>query len=134
VIDIIREHNMLNGYRFALVEYGALVVGLSALVAYYFAAARWLDAAVWLGIVANSLTIAVSAAAAIRSGAVDHGTLPMRRRAFRDAVARHHPGVGRRTSLLIVIQCIPFLLAASVTAERLAIVAATTAELPPQSR
>jgi len=131
MVDIIREHNRLNGYRFALIEYGALALGLSALVVYYLAAARWLDAAAWTGVVVNSLIIAGSAAASIRSGAVDDGTLPMRRRAFREAVGREHPGMGRRTSLLMVTQCVPFLLAATATAERLAIAAGPTGRVPP---
>ena len=127
MIAIVREHNLLNGYRFALVEYGVLALGLSVLVAFYLAAARWLDAVAWLGIVANFVTIAGFAVTSILSGAVDHGTLPMRDRDFRRAVARSHPGVWRRTTLLIVTQCVPFLLATSVVAERFATAAGPTA-------
>ncbi len=126
MIAIVREHNRLNGYRFSLVEYGAIALGMSVLVAYYMASARWFDAAGWLGIVANFAVIAGHALAAIRSGAVDDGTLPLRRRTFREEVARHSPGIGRRTSLLIATQCVPFLLATSVVAERLSIAAGPT--------
>ena len=76
MMQITREHNVLTGYRFVTFEYLAVSLVLAVLGAYYVAAARWLDAAVWFGIVANCLVIAGFAAAALRAGAADYGSLP----------------------------------------------------------
>ncbi len=83
---------------------------LGALVVYYLAVTRWIDAGVWLGIVVNCMTIASMAVAAVRRGATDYGSLPMRRREFRARVGRDHPRLVRRTTVLVTITFIPFLL------------------------
>ncbi len=116
MMQIIREHNVLTGYRFVTFEYLAVSLVLAVLGAYYVAAARWLDAAVWFGIVANCLVIAGFAAAALRAGAADYGSLPMLRRAFRRQIALEHPHLGRHTVILVTITFIPLLLVLLVTA------------------
>jgi hypothetical protein len=114
---IVREHNLLTGYRFVIVEYLLVSLALGALGAYYLLAARWIDAAIWLGMVANCLLIAAVAAAALRSGAADYGTLPMRRRALRAEIGREHPHLGRRTTALVTVTFVPFLLVLLVVAD-----------------
>jgi len=119
MIGIIREHNILTGYRFVIAEY-AIVAGLfGALVAYYLAVGRFLDALTWLGIVVNCILIAALAVCAVRNGGVDFGTLPLRHREFRDRVGREHPHLLGRTLVLITITCVPFLLALVALVERL---------------
>jgi hypothetical protein len=117
MIEIVREHNLLNGYRFTIAEYGLVGAGLGLLAAYYGAAGRYLDALVWLGIVVNCAVIAILALDALRSGATDPGMLPMRRGSFRDSVAREHPRLARRTLVLITVGLLPYLLAGSVLIE-----------------
>ena len=116
MIGIIREHNLLTGYRFVLVEYLTVSLLFGALGAYYLAVARWVDAAVWLGIVANCLLIAGIAAHSLWTGEKDFGTLPTRRREFRRAVAAGHPHLARRTVLLVTVTFIPWALVAVVAA------------------
>ncbi len=67
MIAIIREHNLLNGYGFALVEYGMVSVPFGALAGDYVWAARWLEAGLWLGITANCLVIAWFAGRSLRA-------------------------------------------------------------------
>ena len=114
---IIHEHNALNGYRFSLLEYGLVSVGLGLLVAYYLAAGRLLDAVAWFGIVVNCAVIALFALTAIRRGAFDPGSRPLRRKDFRDRAAREHPGLGRRTGVLVVASVLPYVLAAAALLE-----------------
>jgi hypothetical protein len=114
---IVHEHNLLTGYRFVVVEYLAVSLGLGALGAYYVSVADWLDAAVWLGIVVNCLVIAGLSVAALRRGAHDFGSLPMRRRGFRQWVGREHPHLAWRTLALVTVTFVPFVLAVLVAAE-----------------
>lgn len=117
--EIIREHNYLTGYRFVIAEYGVVGAGLGLLVAYYLAVGRFLDALVWLGIVVNCAVIALLAIIDLRDGATDLGFLPLRCKSFRDAVAREHPRLGRRTLGLITVGLVPYLLVCAVALERL---------------
>lgn len=116
---IVEEHNLLNGYRFSLVEYGGVATVFGLLVAYYVMAGRLLDAMLWSGLVLNCVAIALAAWLAVRRGCPDYGWFPMRRRAFRDEVARTHPQLGRRTTLLVLTSLPPYVLAGTVLVERL---------------
>jgi hypothetical protein len=113
---IIREHNLLTGYRFVVVEYLAVSLGLGLLAAAELAMARWIDAAIWLGIVANCLVIAALALDALRCGQPDFGTLPMRRSAFRRTVSRDHPHLMAHTLALVAITFVPWALVVIVGA------------------
>jgi sulfite exporter TauE/SafE len=115
--DIVREHNLLTGHRFVIVEYAVVGLLLGLLGLYYVAVGRLLDSFVWLGMTLNCTVVAVLAISDLRAGAEDLGILPLRRREFRQAVAREHPNLGRRTSLLIVLTFLPCVLAAAVLAE-----------------
>jgi hypothetical protein len=119
MIGIVREHNLLTGYRFVIVEYAVVAVVLGLLGLYYLAVDRLLDAFVWLGIVVNCGVIAVLAIRDLRAGATDLGFLPMRNRTFRETVGREHPGLGRRTLMLILVTFLPYLLAVAVLVEGL---------------
>jgi hypothetical protein len=117
VIGIIREHNVFTGYRFVVWEYGIVSALFGLLALGYLAAGRWIEALGWAGIVVNTLVIVALAAASIRRGDRDFGSLPMRRAAFRRSVGRHRPGLGRRTTALILATFVPFLLPVLVAAE-----------------
>lgn len=112
MIGIIREHNLLTGYRFVLVEYLVVSLLFGTLGAYYLAVGRWLDAGIWIGIVANCLLIAGMAARSLWAGEQDFGTLPTRRRDFRHAIARDHPRLAWRTVALVTVTFIPWALVA----------------------
>lgn len=114
MIRIVREHNELSGYRFVIVEHVLVGSGLALLGVYYLAVGRLIDAFVWLGIVVNCGLIAVLAIGDLRAGAVDRGLLPLRHRAVREAFARDHPGLQRRTLVLIAVTFVPCLLALRV--------------------
>ena len=114
---IVREHNLLTGYRFVIAEYGLVGLGLTLLVAYYLVVGRLVEALAWFGIVVNSAVIAILALASLRGGTTDLGLLPLRHKSFREAVGREHPGLGRRTLLLITVWFVPYLLAALVLIE-----------------
>ncbi len=116
--DIVREHNLLTGYRFTIVEFALVGLGLSGLVAWYLATGRFVEAVAWFGIVGNAGTMLVLAVDALRHGAMDLGPLPLRRRSFRDAVATSHPRLGRRTAVLVVALCVPYLVPVAVLAEQ----------------
>jgi hypothetical protein len=117
VIGIIREHNVFTGYRLVVWEYGIVAALLGLLALGYTTAGRWVEALAWLGIVANALVILTLALASIRRGDRDFGSLPMRRAAFRRSVGRHRPGLGRRTTALILASFVPFLVPALVSIE-----------------
>jgi hypothetical protein len=85
----------------------------------YLAAGRLVEALAWFGIVANCIVVAALAVDELRRGAVDLGSLPLRRRTFRDAVAREHPRLGRRTVALMAVGLVPYLLASAILVERL---------------
>ena len=98
MIEVVREHNRLTGYRFVIVEYALVGLVLGLLSAYYLAVGRLLDGLVWLGIVINCGVIPVLAIGDLRAGAADVGLLPLRNKAVRDSVAREHPRLGRAPS------------------------------------
>jgi len=117
---IVREHNLLTGYRFVIAEYGLVGLGVTVLVGYYLIAGRFVEAIAWFGIAVNSGIIALLAVASLRNGARDIGLLPLRERSFRETVGREHPGLGRRTLVLIAVWFAPYLLAALVLIETVA--------------
>ena len=116
---IIREHNVLTGYRFVIVEYAGVGLLLGLLGTYYLAVGRLLESALWLGIVVNCAVIALLALRDRRTGAPDLGLLPLRNRVVRARVGREHPGLARRTLLLILVTFMPYLLSALVVVEGL---------------
>lgn len=119
MIRIIEEHNLLSGYRFVIVEYVLVGLLLGLLGAWYVSVGRLIDAMIWLGMTANCLVIALIADATLRTGAADLGMLPLRHKSFRQAARRDHPGLWRRTTTLILITFVPFLLGLLVLAETL---------------
>ena len=119
MIAIIEEHNLLTGYRFVIIEYLLVGLLLGLLGSWYVAVGRMVDAAVWLGITVNCTVIVLLADAQLRSGRGDFGNLPFRRAAFRREVLPRHPGLWRRTTVLIVLSFTPFAIALLVLAETL---------------
>lgn len=117
MIGIVEEHNLLSGHRFVILEYAAVALLLGLIGAWYVAAHRALDAAIWLGMSANCAVIALLAGASLRDGIRDFGTLPLRDSEFRRSVAREHPHLWRRTMILIAITFVPLLLAGLVLVE-----------------
>ena len=111
--SIVREHNLLTGYRFVIVEYVLVSVVLGALGVYFLAVTRWIDAGIWLGIVVNlharlppwrsrrSAAARLRTTEAFRCDAASSGA----------RVGRDHPRLVRRTTVLVTITFIPFLLA-----------------------
>jgi sulfite exporter TauE/SafE len=119
MIAIIEEHNLLNGFRFAILEYLLVGLLLGLLGGWYASVGRPLDAAIWLGITVNCAAVAMLADAQLRAGARDFGTLPFRRAAFRREVLPRHPGLWRRTTALVLLSMTPLALAVLVLAETL---------------
>ena len=117
MISIVSEHNLLNGFRASFVEYATVAIGLGLLAGYYHLDGRPIEAIAWLGVVTNATVIAAFAARSIIDHEADFGSFPMRRRTFREAIAGSHSNLGRRTSLLVVVQCVPYVLAALVVIE-----------------
>src|SRR6476659_7073195 len=116
MIGSIEVHNLLTGYRFVIIEYLLVGVLLGLLGGWYAAVGRALDAAIWLGITVNCAVIALLADAQLRSGVRDFGSLPLRRAAFRREVLPGHPGLWRRTTLLVLLSFTPFAIAILVLA------------------
>ena len=108
----IRDHNRLNGLRFSVGEFGLFALIVAPLVAYYALAARWLPAAIWLGIGVNCLTVVLLGVQALRRHEASVGHRGLRDPARRAAIARDYPHLMRDTLLITVTALLPFVLAA----------------------
>lgn len=117
MIAIIEEHNLLTGYRFVIVEYLLVGLLLGLLGGWYAIAGRALDATIWLGISANCAVVLMLADAQLRSGRPDFGALPLRKAAFRRAVAEERPHLRRHAVGLVLIQMVPLMLTILVAVE-----------------
>ncbi len=68
MIGIVREHNLLAGNRFVIVEYTVVAIVLGLIGLEYLAVGRLIDAFVRLGIVVTCGVIAVLAVAILVEG------------------------------------------------------------------
>jgi hypothetical protein len=111
MIQRIRDHNRLNGLRFSIGELGLFALVVAPFAVYYLLAARWLLAAIAIGIVANCLTVVILGIQALRRHEASIGYRGLRDPRQREAIARSYPHLQRDTILLTVTALLPYVLA-----------------------
>lgn len=115
IVEILEEHNKLNGFKFVLVEFAVTSI-VATFIAYAgLSGAGWLYVIAGLGVLANSISVAVSVIGQMRRGDKDLGLYSVYFGEGRGIVKLEHPNLGRNTSKLVVSLMVPFLLAFQLT-------------------
>ena len=114
IVEMVDEHNILNGFRFVLLEF--MIVVCAALFIGYVGLKKgqWGFEAAGLGIAVNAAAICLTVIRQIRRGEHDlglHETYFGKRRA---EIHREHPARDRHTMQLCLVFLVPFLLAAMI--------------------
>jgi hypothetical protein len=114
LLDIVREHNSLNGLGFVVIEFSlvalaALFIALSGALHH-----RALISIAGAGIFVNALAVIAIAAAQIGNHDNSEGILKIRSPQFRAQIRREHPDLGKHSLLVMVSVLSPFLLVASL--------------------
>jgi hypothetical protein len=112
LLDMVREHNSLNGLRFVVLEFllviaAALLIFLSGIVH-----GRILLSLAGIGIVANALAVIIIAVAQILHRDKDEGLLKMHSPQYRATLSRERPHLVSHTTTVTLSVLIPFLLVA----------------------
>jgi hypothetical protein len=114
LVELIREHNRLNGLRFSIVEF--VLVGAVAL---FLAISGVWHLLIGIGIALNMATVAIVGVWQIRDGERSEGSpWKMFDSRYRQKIAREHPNLSIHTALIVVTSLIPFLLTVLVIVQR----------------
>ena len=118
LLQMIREHNRLNGFRFVIIE--LFVVALAALFISVSGVlhGRWPVALIGTGIAANAVAVIAIAVAQMRDHEQSEGLLKLRSSQFRADIGQKYPKLSSHTVVLLVSILIPFLLVALLYVQR----------------
>ena len=116
MLDIVYEHNTLNGFGFVMVEFigvavVTLVLGEIALTA---RSVPWAVAS--FGVTANALTICVTVIQQMRRGERSNSLIQTYLGPESPAIRRDHPQLSQHTALLTLVAIVPFSLVAWIAA------------------
>lgn len=118
MIRLIREHNMLNGSRFSVVEFLGMAVVVVGFAIYIASAGAAIFAIGLLGVGANCLVVAAVGIRSLREGEPDRSLGETFSPSSRARVLREHPHAQRATWALSALTLIPFVVAAAVLVGR----------------
>jgi hypothetical protein len=118
MLAILHEHNILNGFRFVLIEFTlvavvALLVGATELIH-----GRVVWAFGYLGIAENAGVICATAIGQMSRRELSHSNIETFFGKGRDAIRREHPHLDRHTLAIVVATLVPFLLAGLTIIDR----------------
>jgi hypothetical protein len=111
VLDILHEHNTLNGFWFVLIEF-LLVAALTlvfAAMAIMHGSVGWSVAS--LGVAANAAVVCLSVIGQIRRGERSSSIYRTYLGPERVQIAREHPHLSQHTAVLSILTIVPFALA-----------------------
>ena len=117
MIERIRDHNNLNGIRFATIEFSIIAFVGAVLTLIMLVLGRWAPGLIFLGITANCLVIVVTGAYAWRAGKVGTGWSSLRTKLQRDQITRVHPHMLLDTVILVIALLLPFVVVVAVLFE-----------------
>jgi len=117
MIPIIREHNMLNGLRFSVLEFLLMAVLVVGFAAYVAGTGSIVPALALLGVGTNCIVVAAVGIGSLRSGEQDRSLAATFNRSSRDRILLDHPRAQRATWILAALTLIPFAVAGAALAE-----------------
>jgi protein-S-isoprenylcysteine O-methyltransferase Ste14 len=117
MIERIRDHNNLNGIRFATIEFSVIALVGAVLTLIMLVLGRWIPGLIFMGITANCLVIVVIGAYSWQAGKVGTGWSSLRNKLQRDQITRVHPHMLRDTVILVVALLLPFVVIAAAVVE-----------------
>jgi hypothetical protein len=110
LLDIVREHNSLNGLRFVVSEFVLVILAGLLISSSGVFHGRVLVAIAGIGISGNAIAIVAIAISQIRSHDQNEGILNIRSKQFRAKVGQAHPNLGSHTLIVLASVLVPFLL------------------------
>jgi hypothetical protein len=113
----IREHNLLNGFRFVIAEYTIASLLVLPFAIYYFLHGRFLMGMIGWGLVTNFCVYIILAVQSIRRKEVSIGIGKLFKKETREEINRNYPQLERTTWALTATTLVPFLMAVIVLAE-----------------
>jgi len=118
VIRLIREHNIVNGLRFTVIEFTVMVAVVTGFAIYFAAAGASVPAVVCLGVAANCIAVAEVSLGSLRAGEEDRSLAATFSASARARILEEHPGAQRATWLLSALTLLPFAVAIGVVIGR----------------
>ena len=117
LIEKVRLHNTVNGFRFSAAEFTCVALVLCPFAVYYWVVGRWGLALIATGIIANCLPVVVLAARSLRDGEQAIGWRRLRDLDVRTRLGTDHPRLLADTFAIVACTLVPFLGAALFAAE-----------------
>lgn len=109
LLEKVRLHNSLNGFRFSAAEFGGVALVLTPFAAYYWTTGRWAIAMVATGIIANALPVALAALRSLRAGEPKVGWAALCDPGVRALLRSDQPHLLADTVTITVCTLVPFL-------------------------
>jgi len=118
MIQIIRNHNYLNGLKFSFFEYLLVICVLAPFFWYYLNHAQWLYTIIASGIILNCATVSTFAFISILKGEPSVGFWKIYRdKDLRQKIQERYPSLSRETWILSITVLIPYWIFGTVTAD-----------------
>lgn len=111
MLELLYEHNTLNGFWFVLIEFVLVAAVALFLGVAYLAHGRVLWAVAWLGIAVNAGAVCATVIGQMRRGERSGSLAETYSQANREAIRRDHPRLDVHTLQIVVAAAVPFLLA-----------------------
>lgn len=108
MIDRIKIHNQVNGYRFSVIEFGLFILFVAPIAGYYLIHARWLLAGIAFGIILNGLPIVIYGSMSLRDHAPAGKQQAILDPQQRAAIRQNHLHLLGDTMLIAVSILLPF--------------------------
>jgi sugar phosphate permease len=118
LLQMIREHNALNGFSFVIAEFSVVALAALFICASGILHGRWPVAFAGAGIAANAIAVIAIAVIRIRNREQSQGLLKFRSAQFRADIGQKHPKLSSHTTVLLVSILIPLLLVALLYVQR----------------
>lgn len=117
MIERIKVHNQLNGFRFSVIEFGIFILLIAPFAGYYLIHARWLFAVISLGIMLNGIPIVLYGMQALRDHVPSGRQQALLDPQQRALIHQSHPRLLGDTLLIVVSILLPFVHVGWVMAE-----------------
>jgi hypothetical protein len=119
LLQMIRDHNRLNGFRFVIIEFSLVTLAVLFISLGGVLHGEWPVALIGAGIAANAAAVIAIAVAQIRDHEESEGLLKLRLSQYRADIGRKYPHLSSHTVIFLVSILIPLLLVALLYVQRL---------------
>lgn len=119
LIQRIKEHNYLNGFKFVIAEFGIFILIILPFTLYYLLHNNFIFGVIGLGLIANFMVVLVFAVGSVLRKETSVGINKVYSKKYREEINQKYPQLTNDTFILFAALIIPFILLIVVCAELL---------------